>query len=252
MPPTVVLTTSSGTLPGLVEALRQVPLPVEECPLLTFAPPHDWGPLDRALDAVARYDAIALTSPRAARAFAERWRAREGEGVTLPPVWAGGPGTVAALAQVPAAVRGPSANAVGERGSAAALAAAMLEAQVRGPVLFPCGEVRREELTARLRNEGIEVDEVVCYRSVLAGETAARAAAERAGVLVVASPTVADLLARACPPNVRPALVAVGPTTAASAQASGWAPDAVAPRPTVEALVGTVKSLIGAGPGRRE
>jgi len=96
------------------------------------------------------------------------------------------------------------------------------------------------------------VDEVVCYRSVLAGEIAARAAAERAGVLVVASPTVAALLARACPPGLRPALVAVGPTTAASAQASGWAPDAVAPRPTVEALVGTVKSLIGAGPGRRE
>ena len=40
--------------------------------------------------------------------------------------------------------------------------------------------------------------------SVLAGETAARAAAERAGILVVASPSVADLLARACPPGVRP------------------------------------------------
>jgi uroporphyrinogen-III synthase len=235
-----------------VEALRQVPLPVEECPLLTFAPPHDWSPLDRALDEVARYDAIALTSPRAARAFAERWRARVREEVSLPPVWAGGPGTVAALTQVSAVVRSPSVNSVGEAGSAAALAAAILEAKVRGPVLFPCGEVRREELTARLRNEGIEVNEVVCYRSVLAGEPAARAAAERAGVLVVASPTVADLLARACPPEVRPALVAVGPTTAASAQASGWAPDAVAPRPTVEALVGTVKSLIGAGPGRRE
>jgi uroporphyrinogen-III synthase len=252
MPPTVVLTTSSGTLPGLAEALRQVPLPVEECPLLTFVPPLDWGPLDRALDGVARYDAIALTSPRAARAFAERWRARVGEKVALPPVWAGGPGTVAALAEVATAVCGPSANAVGERGSAAALAAAMLEVKVRGPVLFPCGEVRREELAAYLRAEGIEVEEVVCYRSMLAGETAAREAVARAGVLVVASPTVADLLARACPPGVRPALVAVGPTTAASARASGWAPDAVAPRPTVEALVGTVRSLIAAGPGRRE
>jgi uroporphyrinogen III methyltransferase/synthase len=252
MPPTVVLTASSGTLPGLVEALRRVPLPVEECPLLTFAPPLDWHPLDRALDAVARYDAVALTSPRAARAFGERWLAREGARASLPPIWAGGPGTVSALADVPAEVRSPSAREIGERGSASALAAAMLEAGVRGPVLFPCGEIRREELAARLRDQAIEVEEIVCYRSVLAGETEARSAAERAGILVVASPTVADLLARACPPGVRPALVAVGPTTAASARASGWAPDAVAPQPTVEALVGTVRSLINPKPGRRE
>ncbi|HEU4954842.1 MAG TPA: uroporphyrinogen-III synthase [Gemmatimonadales bacterium] len=246
-PPTVVVTVSAGTLPGLVEALRRVPLPVEEHPLLSFAPPLDWRPLDGALDTVARYDAVALTSPRAARAFAERWQARGGGGASLPPVWAGGPGTVAALADVLSEVHSPSAKDVGERGSATALAAAMIQAGVRGPVLFPCGEIRREELTTRLQHEGIEVEEIVCYRSVLAGETAARAAAERAGILVVASPSVADLLARNCPPGARPALVAVGPTTAASARASGWAPDAVATRPTVEALVATVRSLIGQG-----
>ena len=252
MPPTVVVTVSVGTLPGLVEALRRVPLPVEEHPLLSFAPPQDWRPLDRALDTVARYDAVALTSPRAARALAERWQPRGSGGPSLPPVWAGGPGTVAALADVLSEVHSPSAREVGERGSAAALAAAMIQAGVRGPVLFPCGEIRREELTTRLQHEGIEVEEIVCYRSVLAGETAARAAAERAGILVVASPSVADLLARTCLPGARPALVAVGPTTAASARASGWAPDAVATRPTVEALVATVRSLIGPGQEVRE
>lgn len=251
MPPTVVLTVSPGTLPGLAEALRRVPLPVEECPLLTFAPPLDWGPFERALDAISGYDAVAFTSPRAARAFAERWAGRNGARVA-PPLWAGGPGTAAALAGLPCELRSPSARAVGERGSAQALAAAMLEEGVRGPVLFPCGEVRREELATRLREERIEVEEIVCYRSVVAGETDARAAAERADILVVASPTVADLLARTCPPGVRPTLVAVGPTTAASARASGWAPDAVAPRPTVEALVDTVRSLAGSGPGRPE
>ena len=46
------------------------------------------------------------------------------------------------------------------------------------------------------KDEGIEVEDVVCYRSVLASEAAARAAAERAQVLLVASPSVADLLAR--------------------------------------------------------
>ena len=251
MPATVVITASQGKLPGLLEALRHVPVPAEEYPLLTFAPPLDWTPVDRALEQIARFDAIAFTSPRAARAFAERRRERA-DRAALPPVWAGGAATVAALSGLVPEAHTPPARAVGERGAATALAAAMVEAGVRGPVLFPCGEIRREELTARLRHEGVEVEEIVCYRSVLAGETAARAAAERAGILVVASPTVADLLARACPPGVRPALLAVGPTTAASARTSGWNPDAVAARPTVEALVAEVRLLLDSRGGRRE
>jgi uroporphyrinogen-III synthase len=252
MPPTVVVTASAGTLSGLVDALRRMSLPAEEHPLLTFVPPLDWRPLDQALDTVTRYDAIALTSPRAARAFSGRWQMRGGGQPTLPPVWAGGPGTVTALAGVLSEVHSPSAKDVGQWGSGAALAAAMLEAGVRGPVLFPCGEIRREELTTRLRHEGINVDEIVCYRSVLAGESAARAAAERAGILVVASPSVADLLAKACPPGVRPALVAVGPTTAAAARVAGWSPDAIASGPTVDAVVTAVQSLVGEGQGRPE
>ena len=82
---------------------------------------------------------------------------------------------------------------------------------------------------------------------MLAGELDARRAAERAQVLVVASPSVADLLARACPPGVRPALLAVGPTTAAAARASGWPPGAVAATPTAAALVAGVRTLMAAG-----
>ena len=138
-------------------------------------------------------------------------------------------------------VRRPDEREVGRRGAAAALAsalAALLATGSSGPVLFPCGDIRRDELPARLRDDGIEVEEVVCYRSVLAGEIRGpRARSERAQVLVVASPSVADLLARACPPGVRPALLAVGPTTAAAARASGWPPAGVAKRPTTEALV---------------
>jgi len=133
---------------------------------------------------------------------------------------------------------------VGEKGAAAALATAMLAAGVRGPVLFPCGETRREELSTRLRHDGVEVEEVVCYRSVLAGESEARRAAIAADVLVVASPTVVDLLARCCPAEDRPSLLAVGPTTAAAARASGWPPAAVAAEPTVEALLAEVRALL--------
>jgi uroporphyrinogen-III synthase len=95
-----------------------------------------------------------------------------------------------------------------------------------------------------LRDAGVAVDEVVCYRSVLAGELEARRAAQRAQIAIVASPSVADLLARACPPGDRPALLAVGPTTAAAALASGWPPAGVAARPTAEALAAGVRAIM--------
>ena len=126
-------------------------------------------------------------------------------------------------------------------GAAAAVAAAMLREGMAGPVLFPCGEIRRDELPTRLRQEGIEVDEVVCYRSIVAGEEAAREAVRRAGILIVASPSVAELLARASAPTPRPSLLAVGPTTAAAARAAGWSPAAVAEHPDVDALVAEVR-----------
>ena len=39
MPDAVVVTASAGSFPGLVQALGRLAVPVEEHPLLTFAPP---------------------------------------------------------------------------------------------------------------------------------------------------------------------------------------------------------------------
>jgi uroporphyrinogen-III synthase len=246
MPDAVVVTAAEGSFPGLIPALRAIPALVEEYPLIAFEPPLDWGPVDKAISDLGRFDAVAVTSPRAAAAFSRRAArgAPNADAAGIPPVWVAGPGTAAALGDALAAVRVPSEQSVGELGAAAALARAMLAAGVRGPVLFPCGDLRRDELPARLRADGVEVEEAVCYRSVLAGEFAARQAAERARVLVVASPSVAGLLARACPEGERPRLLAVGPTTAATARASGWPPTAVASNPTVDALVAGVRELL--------
>jgi uroporphyrinogen-III synthase len=246
-PATVIVTASAGAFPGLVGALQAIPVAVEEVPLLTFAPPLDWAPVDAALRALGRYGAVAFTSPRSARAFAERLAGLGASG-PWPPVWAAGNGTSQALreglGERGPEIRQPDPRTVGERGAAAALVSAMTAAGVAGPVLFPCGDLRRDELPARLRDDGVEVDEVVCYRSVLAAEREAREVAERAQIIVVASPSVADLLARACPSGVRPAMVAVGPTTAAAARASGWPPDAVSSRPAAGALASAVRALV--------
>ena len=244
---TVVVTASAGTFPGLVEALRAIPVLVEEHPLMNFAPPAEWAPLDSALDRWNSYAAVAFTSPRAAAAVVDRMagrRTRRPQGQNTPTVWAGGPATRAALGDALGQVRTPGEADAAMLGAGEALARAMVAARVGGPVLFPCGDSRRDELLQRLRSHGITVDEVVCYRSVLASESAAHAAAARGTVLVVASPSVADLLVRACPPDARPDLLAVGPTTAASARASGWSPAAVASKPSAEALTAAVRNVL--------
>lgn len=243
----VVVTASMGSLPGLTPTLRAIPIAIEEHPLMSFAEPEDWAPVDRALGRVNGYRAVAFTSPRAAQALVNRLR-RLGiawpRGESAPLAWAGGPATEAALEGVLGAVRIPVASATASWGAAGALARAMLEADTGSPVLFPCGEARREELVQGLRGGGVEVDEVVCYRSVLASEATARAAAMRGTVLVVTSPRVAELLAAACPPGRRPDLVAVGPTTAQSALQAGWPPAAAAESPTAEAVSAAVQSAV--------
>lgn len=243
---TVILTASAGTFPGLVEALRAIPIAVEERPLMSFSPPLDWAPLDAALNRWSSYGAVAFTSPRAARVVVERLKLLRISigGQEIPDVWAVGPATNAALEGRLGPVRLPPGPHPEKIGAGAALARAMLEAKARGPVLFPCGETRREELAVELRQNRVEVDEVVCYRSVLADESEARAAAARGSVLVVASPSVVDLLARACPQPTRPELLAVGPTTAASARAAGWSPAAVAAEPSARALASTIRDLL--------
>jgi uroporphyrinogen-III synthase len=244
----VVVTAAAGSFPGLGEALRSLSAEVIEIPLLTFAAPADWAEVDRAIRELGRYAAVAFTSPRAAAAFGGRWEQIGRD--SLPPVWAAGRRTAAALRPLASAVRTAPEDEVGRIGAAAAVAAEMVREGMAGPVLFPCGEIRRDELPTRLRQEGIEVDEVVCYRSIVAGEEAAREAVRRAGILIVASPTVAELLARASAPTPRPSLLAVGPTTAAAARAAGWSPAAVAEHPDVDALVVEVRTLLAELPTR--
>jgi uroporphyrinogen-III synthase len=243
---TVVLTASAGTFSGLGEALSDLPVLIEERPLIHFAFPEDWTELDSALERMDSYTAMALTSPRAARAVLDRVRATGvawGAASRRPVVWASGPATAAVLEETLGPISTAPTELVGKQGAGASVAQAMLDAGTAGRVLYPCGESRRDELPAQLRSRGIQVDEVVCYRSVLAGENAARTVAVRASVLVVSSPAVAQLLARACT-QTRPDLLAVGPTTAEAARASGWVPTAVAREPTVGALAECLRTLL--------
>ena len=242
----IVITASAGSFPGLAEALSAPGRNVAEQPLIHFSAPPDWTSLDQALGRLQEYQAVAVTSPRAVTALVTRLAHRgiQWPVVNAPTVWAAGAATAAALGGNLGPVRTPDEREVGSSGAAAALAQLMLDSRVVGPVLFPCGSARRELLSRRLQSEGVSVDEVVCYHSILAGESAAKATAASATLLIVASPSVAQLLIDACPPGSRPDLIAVGPTTAAAARGGGWEPAAVASYPARDAVVVAVGEVL--------
>jgi uroporphyrinogen-III synthase len=235
----VIVTASAGSFPGLSDALRVLNVSVEERPLIEFREPSSWGALDFALDRLDSYGTIALTSPRAAAALRERLVARRGgvpkSPATPPGVWAAGDATAAALAGVLGPVRVPD-HREPTTGAAETLARAIIAARAPGPVLFPCGNTRRDELPELLRGAGIVVEEIVCYESFLASDSAAQMVMALATVVVAASPSVVRLLVRACSGGTRPELIAVGPTTAATARSSGWIPAAVSAQPSTDGI----------------
>jgi uroporphyrinogen-III synthase len=242
---TVVLTASAGTFAGLKGRLNRRRVTVVEQPLISFGPPNSWAPLDSALNQLTNFGSIAFTSPRAARAVVQRAREIGASWSGLQPaVWAIGSATQAALRGLGKPVRIPESSSDGASKSGAALAQAMLASGAAGPVLFPCGEKHREELPAVLRERGLEVHEVVCYTSILASPSQAGDALVRGTMVVVASPSVLELLVGASDPAERPRLIAVGPTTAASARAHGWLPAAVAREPSMQGVAAAISSLL--------
>lgn len=238
----VVLTGARDGFAGLAAVLARAGYAVVEQPLLTFTPPDDWSAFDGALAAIDTFRAVAVTSPRAAEALAARLPRKP----CRVPVWTSGERSASALADCFTSI-----HVVLGRGEGAAesVAADILRAGLGGPVLFPCGAVRRETLTQRLEAAGIRVQVEVCYRTVVGSAAAARAAMRAGEILVVTSPSVARLLARERGGAARPSLLAVGPTTAEELVQTGWSPDAVAERTTAPGILDALSQLFS---GERE
>ena len=249
-PHRVAVTLSVTAMPGLVEALTEHGARVEVVPLLRFLPPADWEPVDRALGRMAEYPTLALTSPRAAEVLMSRLELVTQPGQAMPSVWVSGSATAAPLDnRFPDRHLAPAAAGT-SLGAGARLAEAMLAAGVSGPVLFVCGDSRRDDLPARLRRGGLWVQEVVCYHSVLCPEKDANTLLAGADIVIVGSPSVALLLTKAFPLEPRPLLVALGPTTATAARTGGWIPTAVAEEPTLPGLLTTLWPLLSSQPVR--
>ncbi|MDF1502402.1 uroporphyrinogen-III synthase [Roseisolibacter sp. H3M3-2] len=236
----VAVTRPRERMAGLVAALEALGAEVLAAPAVEIAPPESWAALDDALARVATFDWVALTSVAAVEAVADRL------GRTLP------------YGVRVAAVGAATARAARERLGRVDLVPATQTADelaeavpgARGArVLFPAADRARDALPAVLKARGALVERVVAYRTLPASPDALTAAApaDAAGTLdavVLASPSAAQAVARACGAPLReprgPRIVCIGPATAQACAQLGLAVSAVAASPSDDALVGAL------------
>ncbi len=227
-------------------ALAPLGLEVVAMPVTRTEPPRDRGALARALE-TGGHAAILVASPRAAAALIDaNPGVRRGE---LPEVWAVGPATLRALAAGGIAARHPDSAIDG-----ASLAHALIaHRELAGKrVLVPRAEEGREEALTILRAAGIEIADVIAYRTVASppdDPALARGrellSGDRADVCVVFAPSqVAALSALVGPLTTRTAVfAAIGDTTGATLREAGVGTVAVAQSPTPEGLANAIAAV---------
>ena len=161
----IVVTRARAQAAGFIDALGAAGADVIPCPTIEIVPPASWAPLDAAIERIASFDWVVLTSVNGVALFFDRLRAlrRDVRALHGARIAAVGSETAAALA-----ARGVLADVVPDEFRAEGVAAAMRAAGVTGTrVLLARAAAAREILPQLLRAAGAEVEEVASYATAL-------------------------------------------------------------------------------------
>lgn len=233
-------------------------------PTIEVAPPEEESPLEEALRGIYDYGLVVVSSKSAVSAIqrvASRLEIRL-DPERLPPFAAVGEKTALALKDL-----GVRKVYVPERQDALGLAEMLRSLEVRGPVLVLRAEKGREVVARELRARGIEVHEVVAYRTlprrIPTDEVERLLGGERPEVALFMSPSAFNAFVGALGLEVaRPylssvILCALGETTAQAMKDLGFEPTLVPPTPDLSVLfdllsplVARSRGLFSIGPGK--
>jgi uroporphyrinogen-III synthase len=272
----VVVTRAESQSATLAAALRAHGAEIVSLPLIQILPPLDYAPLDSALANLANFDWLIFTSQNAVAAVANRLAslaqngisviaAREGTALAMPKGLAISgaltsevPAKTAAESLRIAAVGKASAEAaqfvgfhvthIGQGGTAATLVHE-LASELRGKrVLLPRSDRAASGLVPRLRRLGVEVTEVVAYRTADATDVdaAGRIAVAGCSAILFFSPSAVHSFAVLQKSSALDSLAdgvvvgAIGPVTSVALRNAGFRCDFQASEPSVEEIVATL------------
>jgi uroporphyrinogen III methyltransferase/synthase len=162
----ILVTRPRDQAAALIDLLELMGAQAIEAPMIRILPPDDDGPLDAACRRAGTFDLIAFTSAHAVEAFMDHLLTvahdvRELKGVKLCAV---GPATADRLSGY-----GLKMDLVAAEFRAEALVRAIsANGDARGQrVLLPRADIGREVVADELRRQGVDVTEVVAYRTVV-------------------------------------------------------------------------------------
>ena len=241
----VLVTRARSQASRLAELLEAHGAETVQAPAIRIRPVSDTKELDAAIKNISRYDWITFTSPNGVRGLRERLAtlsldSRALSGVRIATV---GPATAKAVEDM-----GIRPDLAPQVYAASGLVDAFAAQGVRiGRALCLRSDIGRETLPEGLRRAGLEVDEVVAYRTEMAPESceAAREALRDGtrgvdATTFTSSSTVTNLvrlLEGDIEPINRTVIACIGPVTAETARDQGIKVDVVAKRQTIDGLV---------------
>jgi uroporphyrinogen-III synthase len=247
----VLVTRAADQAAELIDCLAALAIDGVSMPAISVAPVPPGGDLDRVARDLAHYQWAVVTSANGARAIV----AAVGPLIPAPgmPKWAAiGDATRRALEDA-----GFEVELVPDQAAATAIAAE-LPARPGDRVLLLRGDLADDELPDALRARGVEVDDIVAYRTVEA-PNASRALLRRAidagkvdAVLFTSGSTVRGLVALAAAESLVdvtaiPA-ICIGPETALEARRLGFHVLAEAPSRGAQALASATSLALAAQP----
>jgi uroporphyrinogen III methyltransferase / synthase len=238
----IVVTRARAQASELRDRLETLGAEVIELPVIRIVPVGSSPEIAAALDGLADYDYVVLTSPNGARCLFERLAergldARAFESATR--IVAIGPGTADALAD-----GGIRADVVPERFIAEGILDALTGEELSGRrVLVARAREARDTLIDGLRERDASVDVVALYDTVTETPTSEQVAAALSAdtITFTASSTVTSFMAllrdedRAKLSDLR--VVSIGPVTSATVRAAGLEVHAEATEHTIPGLV---------------
>jgi len=224
----IMVTRTRAQASALSSALTGLGAGVIECPTIRLAPPDDWSPVDRALDELAGFDWLVLTSPNGVDFLFGRIREKGFDSRVMAPVKLAviGTGTANRLAKF-----GLKADLIPEEFVAEDLARTLISTGVSDrKILLARSAQARTVLPEELARAGAEVQDMVLYQTLPAEgiPESARAAFERDQLDLVtftSSSTVSNLMElthgsqKAIVSRIKAACI--GPITARTAREAG-------------------------------
>lgn len=235
--PDIVLLRSEDEGPDpYVSAFERAGLRAVCEPVLAFAFPHQ-SELRVQLERRDHYEALIATSPRVATALERLFADNEG----LAQSWNGstayavGPKTAKRLQDIGLRPTGA------EAGDAAALARRIID-DPSAPLLFLCGNRRRDTLPNRLQAADVPFDEIVVYETRLR-EDLTLPQSEGSVWLAFFSPSGLEAVKQAGFIDLSEyRLAAIGSTTGGVLEEAGHSVEAVAAEPSPDGLVSAIRA----------